>query len=57
MDDTFTDEDRRAFCIDHAILAQCGKSYNEDGNSIVDHDKIISAAKAFEDYLKGTSNV
>lgn len=40
-----------------AIKANTGHAYDEEGRSITDPDKIIKAAKKFEAYLKGTTNV
>ncbi len=46
----------RSACIDMAIRANCGQAYDTDGHVVYDADDIVSAAKKFEDFIKGTIN-
>lgn len=47
-------EKLRLTALDRAISSGAGKSYNDDGMSIINPDKILEAASKFEKYLKGT---
>lgn len=39
--------------LDQAIRSNSGQSYDDEGRSIVDVERIVKAAKKFETYLKG----
>lgn len=56
MHDLNRDEKLRLTALDRAITSGLGNSYNDLGISIVDAEKIITAAKKFEEYLKGDTN-
>lgn len=43
----------KSLALENAIKANCGQSYDEDGKSFNDPDKLIEAAKKIEAYLTG----
>lgn len=47
----------RQEAIFQAIKANTGNTYDDEGRLIVNADKIVEAAKKFETYLKGSTNV
>jgi len=56
MHDLDKHEMLRLTALDIAITSGSGNSYNDLGMSIVDAEQIITAAKKFEEYLKGETN-
>lgn len=42
----------RSAAIDMAIRSGCGQAYDSEGRNIVDAEKLIKGAKAFENYIR-----
>lgn len=45
----------RTQALDMAIRANCGLHYDEGGRASYDEALLVTAAKAFENFIKGTS--
>lgn len=46
----------RSVAMEMAIRSSSGSTYDEEGRSIIDPDKVVNAAKKFEAYIKGELN-
>lgn len=51
------DETIRLTALDRAMAANVGQEYDDMGFIVTSADKILEAAKKFEAYLKGETNV
>ncbi len=45
----------RSAAIELAIKSNCGQAYDTDGKVVYNADDIVSAAKKFEDFIKGNN--
>ena|ERR1700761_6212385 len=47
------DQAIRTACLDMAVRSNCGHVYDDEGRNTTSDDKLLSAAKKFESYIRG----
>ena len=53
FEDLDNDTKMRLTALDRTISSGAGKDYNDTGFDIINPDKVLEAAKKFEEFMKG----